>query len=90
MAALLAASAGPAFGQGAAGPRQIPSGVLNASGNPNSRVPMAPADSMIQVAVERLDFDSYKELIRGLAQFGDRQQGTEGNVHASEWIEAQL
>jgi hypothetical protein len=40
--------------------------------------------------VERLDFDSYKELIRGLADFGDREQGTERNERANDWIEAQL
>jgi hypothetical protein len=65
------------------GSREIPNRVLG-------EVPMTPADSMIQDVVERLDFDHYKELIRGLAEFGDRLQGTDRNVRANEWIEAQL
>ena len=35
-------------------------------------VPMTAADSMQQRVVRLLDFDSYKELVRGLTQFGDR------------------
>jgi hypothetical protein len=53
-------------------------------------VPMTVADSMRQQIVERLDFDSYKELIRGLTRFGDREQGTPRNAAAIDWIEAQL
>jgi len=53
-------------------------------------IPMTAADSAVNAIVERLDFDSYKELIRGLAQFGDREQGTERNAQAVDWIEAQL
>jgi hypothetical protein len=53
-------------------------------------VPMTAADSMHQSVVRRLDFDSYKEIIRGLTQFGDREQGTERNAQAIDWIEAQL
>jgi hypothetical protein len=53
-------------------------------------VPMTPADSAVQALVERLDFDSYKGLIRGLTEFGDREQGTERNARAVDWIEAQL
>jgi hypothetical protein len=53
-------------------------------------VPMTAADSAIQSVVERLDFDSYKELIRGLTQFGDREQGTPRNAAAVDWIEEQL
>ncbi len=40
--------------------------------------------------VDRLDFDSYVSLIEGLAEFGDRQQGTERNERANDWIEEQL
>lgn len=88
---LLVAGAGEALAQGGGGEigpgsREIPGQAGRTLGN----VPMTPADSMVQRLVERLDFDSYKELIRGLAQFGDRQQGTERNVQANEWIEAQL
>jgi hypothetical protein len=83
-------------------PRQIPNGVLSASSNPapascqrpsdcpNSKVPMTPLDSVIQQVVTRLDFTSYKELIRGLTQFGDRRAGTERGNQAIDWIEAQL
>lgn len=53
-------------------------------------VPLTAADSAVQAIVERLDFDSYKSLIRGLADFGDREQGTERNARAVDWIEAQL
>ncbi len=51
---------------------------------------MTATDSMIQQITSRLDFDSYKALIKGLAQFGDREQGTERNEKANDWIEAQL
>lgn len=53
-------------------------------------VPMTAADSAVQSLVERLDFDSYKGLIKGLTEFGDREQGTERNERANDWIEAQL
>ena len=64
-------------------PRPIPRGVLGG-------VPMTAADSAIKEITSRLDFDSYKALIKGLAQFGDREQGTERNAKAVDWIEAQL
>jgi hypothetical protein len=64
-------------------PRPMPRGVLGG-------VPMTPADSMVQRLVDRLDFDSFQGLIRGLAGFGDREQGTERNERANDWIEAQL
>jgi len=54
------------------------------------RVPMTAADSAHQRVVRLLDFDSYKELVRGLTQFGDREQGTARNAAAIDWIEAQL
>ena len=43
-------------------------------------VPMTPADSMHQEIVRRLDFESYKQLLYGLTQFGDREQGTPRNA----------
>jgi hypothetical protein len=64
-------------------PRPIPRGVLGG-------VPMTAADSMIEQITSRLDFESYKAMIKGLAQFGDREQGTERNAKAVDWIEAQL
>ena len=53
-------------------------------------VPMTAADSVHQRVVRRLEFDSYKELVRGLTQFGDREQGTPRNAAAVDWIEEQL
>jgi hypothetical protein len=53
-------------------------------------VPLTAEDSAIQQVVQRLDFDSYRNLIRGLTQFGDREQGTDRNARAIDWIEAQL
>ena len=40
--------------------------------------------------VGRLDLEKYKGTIKGLAQFGDRKQGTKRNRDALDWIEAQL
>ena len=51
---------------------------------------MTAADSAVKEVVDRLDFDSYKEILRGLTGFGDREQGTERNARAIDWIEAQL
>jgi hypothetical protein len=51
---------------------------------------MTPADSAHQDVVRRLDFDSYKEILRGLTEFGDREQGTARNAEAVDWIEGQL
>lgn len=53
-------------------------------------VPLTAADSMHQSVVARLDFDSYKQLLYGLTQFGDREQGTPRNEAANDWIEDQL
>ena len=51
---------------------------------------MTAADSAVKLVVDRLDFASYKALIKGLTQFGDREQGTPRNAAANDWIEAQL
>ena len=53
-------------------------------------VDMTAADSMVQSVVARLDFESYKSLVKGLTEFGDREQGTERNARAVDWIEHQL
>jgi hypothetical protein len=71
-------------GRGAQGTRDVS---LN---NILGGVPMTAADSMVKSVVDRLDFDSYKELVRGLTEFGDREQGTERNAQAIDWIEQQL
>jgi len=44
----------------------------------------------VGVLVSRLDLEKYKSTIKGLAQFGDRRQGTKRNRDAVDWIEAQL
>src|SRR5258706_1932717 len=44
----------------------------------------------VQPLVDRLDLEKYKNTIKGLAQFGDRRQGTKRNREAVDWIEAQL
>jgi len=49
-----------------------------------------PANDPVQLLVKRLDLEQYKNTIKGLAQFGDRRQGTKRNRDAVDWIEAQL
>src|SRR3954463_7717127 len=55
--------------------------------------PAPPAQEIVdpvKAIVERLDFEKYKATIKGLTQFGDRQQGTDRNRAAVDWIESQL
>ncbi len=40
--------------------------------------------------VGRLNLEGYKNTLRGLAQFGDRRQGTDRNRDAIDWIQEQL
>jgi hypothetical protein len=47
-------------------------------------------DDPIKTMVGRLDLERYKATLKGLTQFGDRQQGTDRNRAAVDWIEAQL
>ena len=82
IAALLGAIPTDVLGQ-ASTPRPIPSGVLGG-------VPMTAADSVARRVVARLDMDSYRLLIEELAGFGDREQGTERNARAVDWIEERL
>ena len=51
--------------------------------------PLKP-EADVQALVSRLDLERYKATLKGLAQFGDRRQGTERNRKAVDWIEAQL
>ena len=74
--------------QGRGGARQA--GPVRNLNNVLGGVPMTAADSAVKAVVDRLDFDSYKEIIRGLTRFGDREQGTERNARAVDWIEEQL
>ena len=48
------------------------------------------ADDPIKALIGRLDLEKYKAVIKGLTQFGDRQQGTDRNQAALDWIETQL
>jgi hypothetical protein len=52
--------------------------------------PTAAVDDPVKTLAGRLDLEKYKAILRGLAQFGDRRQGTERNRKAVDWIEAQL
>jgi hypothetical protein len=51
---------------------------------------VAPNDDPKRLLVGRLDLERYKATLRGLGQYGDRQQGTDRNRAAVDWIEAQL
>ncbi len=48
------------------------------------------APDPIRELVGHLELERYKATLQGLAQFGDRQQGTKRNRDAVDWIEAQL
>jgi hypothetical protein len=50
----------------------------------------AQAPDPIRELVGQLNLDRYKATLKGLAQFGDREQGTKRNRDAIDWIEAQL
>jgi hypothetical protein len=73
---LTVAAAGSTIGQGARG-----GGAAQAQ---------PAADDPVKMLVSRLDLEKYKATLKGLAQFGDRRQGTERNRKAVDWIEAQL
>jgi hypothetical protein len=106
VAALLALTPLPAHAQGGragaardtAAARQAAGGRQGGAGQQPARnlrgvlggVPMTAADSAIKAVVDRLDFDSYKSLVKGLTAFGDREQGTPRNAAAVDWIEQQL
>ena len=65
------------------GVRPIPRGVLGG-------VPFTAEDEAVQPIVDRLSLESYTAMVHSLAGFGDREQGTEGNERANDWIEEQL
>jgi hypothetical protein len=50
----------------------------------------SPAPDAVRAIVNRLELAQFKAHIKGLAQFGDREQGTERNQAAIEWLEKQL
>jgi hypothetical protein len=47
-------------------------------------------EDSIRALVGRLDLESYKATIKGLAAFGDRRHGTDRNRAAVDWIESRL
>jgi hypothetical protein len=49
----------------------------------------APTDP-VRIVVGRLELERYKAHIKGLAQFGDRMQGTPRNRAAVDWLDKQL
>jgi hypothetical protein len=60
------------------------------AGQASAQAQIAPPDDPMKVLVGRLDLEKYKATIKGLTQFGDRQQGTDRNRAAVDWIETQL
>jgi hypothetical protein len=60
------------------------------AGQRSARAQSSSGGDPIKVLVGRLELESYKATIKGLTQFGDRQQGTDRNRAAVDWIEAQL
>ncbi len=67
-------------------------GVLATSASVSTQqapAPTQPTDP-IRELVGHLELERYKDILRGLGQFGDRQQGTKRNRDAIDWIEAQL
>src|SRR2546425_1522967 len=49
-----------------------------------------PPSEAVRTVVGRLQLDRFKAHIKGLAQFGDRMQGSDGNRRAIDWLEQQL
>ena len=56
----------------------------------NSMMLQAQDNVAIKELVSRLDLESYKSVMKGLTQFGDRRQGTSRNQKAVDWIGQQL
>jgi hypothetical protein len=57
---------------------------------PAAAQPPAQPEDPIRELVGHLELERYKAILRGLGEFGDRQQGTKRNRDAIDWIEAQL
>src|SRR4051812_44273440 len=68
---------------------QLLFGALLFSAKLSSQTGNTPPDP-VRSAVARLDFDRFKSHISGMAQFGDRIQGSERNRNAIDWLEKQL
>jgi hypothetical protein len=65
-------------------------GICSRTATAQGTTPRDTAYDPIGELVSRLDLEKYKTTIKGLAQFGDRRQGTKRNRDAVDWIEAQL
>ena len=57
---------------------------------PRAHAEMPQPVDPVAMLVSRLDLDRYKATLKGLTQFGDRQEGTARNRAAIDWIETQL
>ena len=55
---------------------------------PQPPAQVAPENDSIKTLVSRLELERYKATLKGLAQFGDRRQGTDRNRAAVDWIDA--
>ena len=64
--------------------------VCKVAGGAASQARSPSAADPVKVLVGRLSLEGYKATIKALTQFGDRQQGTERNRSAVDWIETQL
>jgi hypothetical protein len=54
------------------------------------RIARPAAADAVRTIVDRLDFERFKLNIRMLGLFGDRLQGTQRNMDANDWIQAEL
>src|SRR3989442_10458528 len=64
-------------------------GILVLASGLSAQTTNAPSEQ-VRGVVHRLELDRYKAHIKGLAQFGDRLQGTQRNRDAIDWLEKQL
>ncbi len=65
-------------------------GIATASSLARGSAAQTPPPDPVAMLVARLELDRYKAAVKGLTQFGDRQEGTDRNRAAVDWIEAQL
>jgi len=56
----------------------------------SGRAQATSSNDPVKLLVSRLDLERYKATIKALTRFGDRQQGTDRNRAAVDWIETQL
>jgi hypothetical protein len=56
----------------------------------SGRAQATSSNDPVKLLVSRLDLERYKATIKALTRFGDRQQGTDRNRAAVDWIDTQL